>query len=182
MPSEQESPKEEPIQPALGLAFGLALTVLGVAGLALSRNIKSIGFQDPSDPGPHFFPRVLLTFLVCGGVFEICRHVFYFWKKSSHARQQTPQAEKGSPTPGKVPSESILWIDSIGLALGMSCMVWIMPYAGFPVSASLFLLGFLVRYGIKLPTAIFASAGIVGVIWMIFVWGLSSPLPRGSWW
>ena len=182
MPSEQESPQEEPIQPGLGLAFGLALTVFGVAGLALSGKIKSIGFQDPSDPGPHFFPRVLLTFLACGGVFEICRHVFHFWKKSSRAHLQKLQAEPDSPKPEKVPFEPLLWIDSIGLALGMSCLIWIIPYAGFPVSASLFLLGFLIRYGIKWPTAVFASAGIVGVIWMIFVWGLSSPLPRGSWW
>ncbi len=156
------------VTPVTGLLFGLALLVVAGVGLLMSSKIQSIGFQDPSDPGPVFFPRTLLSFLGFGGIFETIRHT---WRWMNQSQSQA--------------NNDALAMNMKYLMVGMggiSALILALPYFGFPLCASLFLVGLSTSLGIQWKPAVIFSLMMTAVIWVIFVWGLQAPLPLGSVW
>lgn len=182
MPSESEmepSPakqKQKQISPALGFSFGVFMMTLAGAGLYLSGKIQSIGYQDPSDPGPRFFPQTLLFFLALSGIIESAVQ-FRRWRQLF--------LNQRSVVPGESQAERIEPLKKRYLMTGVTSMVLLvimMPWTGFPLASILFISALMPVLGIPWKLAIVYAFGMTGVIWLVFVWGLQAPLPRGVLW
>ena len=171
---QSDSDKSYPSnRPAAGLFFGLALILIAGVGWYMSGNIQSIGFQDPSDPGPVFFPRALLSFLGLGGIFETIRHTRRWKNQSQPDRESSKSSWSSHITRQKY--------TLVGL-VGMAVLIGLMPYLGFPLCAVLFLALISRTLGINWKLAAVFSLMMTAVIWVVFVWGLQAPLPEGSIW
>lgn len=178
MPSEMEqsTSTQAGISPALGFSFGVCLIILAGVGFMMAGKIQSIGFQDPSDPGPRFFPQTLLFFLALSGIIESVIHGRRLGLKFGNPQSTASIEELAEGGQAFKKRYLVTGITS------MAFLVLVMPWIGFPLASILFLSMTMPVLGIPWKLAILYALGMTAVIWLVFVWGLQAPLPRGVLW
>ena len=63
---------------------GMVWLSIGLAAIVLSGAIKKPGFANNQDPGPQFFPILLGSLMVAGGVALCGSSLFAKWKSGTH--------------------------------------------------------------------------------------------------
>ncbi|MGE3146024.1 MAG: tripartite tricarboxylate transporter TctB family protein [Pseudorhodoplanes sp.] len=174
MSSEATSDRPRPSWSAL--ALGLVLVAAGVAGLvelAYDPFLSDIDAGD-ADPGPAFFPRILLYLLIAGGV------------------GQTVSAAIQASRSGGFAADSEFSISRLAVPVALAASVFVyakaLPLVGYLAATVAFALAWLWIVGTidrSLPRKFPAAAGLVLLeaavisllLYAVFGYGISVPLP-----
>ncbi len=162
--------------PWSSLILGIVLAASGVAGLieiALDPFLTSIDAGD-ADPGPAFFPRVLLVLLIAGGLGQVAIAVIISHRRGGFARD----------------GEFALSRLAIPFALLVGVVVYAkaLPLVGYLSSTVIFAAGGLALIGIldrSLPKSRTGAAALIGLeavavsglLYAVFGYAISVPLP-----
>ena len=136
---------------------GVLLTAAGLA-MALEASTFDVGFL--TDPvGPKALPFLAGAIFVVAGL---------------------RLAARPGPEPAW-PARTTLTKMALGV-LAFLAYAAFMPSLGFFVSTTLVMTALSVLFGGGKRQSVLAAASLSGVLWYLFVWGLSLPLPLGSLW
>jgi len=102
---------------------GLVWLSVGLAAIVLSGAIKKPGFANNQDPGPQFFPILLGTLMVAGGVALCGSGIFAKWKSGTH------------PSDALNKSETTRTKALLGFLLGFGAYIFLIPWLGFTLSS-----------------------------------------------
>lgn len=153
-----KSTASAPPAPAGDLWLGIGLIGLAITTAGLTPSIRALGLGENFDPGAKAFPLGLAVILGLGGMVECVLG----WK--SRGTETAPTGRSKTPAI---------------LLLGLGAYVLLLPWLGFALSTVLMATGMMVWLGQSWPRAALASAGLVGLVYLLFVVAFKVPLPGG---
>ena len=146
------------------LARAIPVAILAMAGLYLAQAI-ALPFGSPARPGAGFYPVAVGVF-ACLVALVATVQAFLGRGLAGGPAEPTDAAGRGRV------------IASVA-ALAAFCLI--LPWAGYPLSAFLFVTVVLRRLGSRWPTAVALGVASAAVSQYLFAILLEVPLPRGPW-
>jgi putative tricarboxylic transport membrane protein len=150
----------------------ILLIVLSGLWIFWARQLPYPKFAQVSNMGPGDFPTIVAVMLA----------IFAIWQFVSTFRHPVEKTE----TDGNDETEGIINPQArrdIIMGFGLfTVMLVITPFMGFWLAASIFVCFFLLLIGrYKFPLAIVIAVLIPSLLWFIFAFLLTVPLPKGPW-
>jgi len=130
-----------------------------------------------TDPGPWFFPRVLVACLVTGMCLIAGANE---WRVRARARRPGSLNEEVRVDTARLSERGVL--DVVLLVAGLALYLSVIPWLGFFAGTLLFAVAMMVRLGTRWPTAIGLSVCLLGVVYLLFVQQFRVVLPTSPWW